>query len=113
MKDHRRRFGIVPEVADLVGAVAVVGVHRHEPDLVGGKDRLEVLGPVKEELGEPVLFGDAEGQQPRGDAVGSPVEVAKRRGVRALALRDRLGHMVGDRLVDRCELPAAHVDPRG
>ena len=78
VEDDGHRVGVVPEVDELVVAVAVVRVDRHERDLERGEHRLEVLGAVAEVLGDLVLACDAGVQQCPGHAVGPPVEVPPR-----------------------------------
>ena len=84
--------GVVPQVDELVGGVAVVGVDRGEADLERGEDRLHVLRRVVQVLGDLVLFHGTGREQRGGDAVGAAVELRPReRARRPAAGRGRRG----------------------
>ena len=55
VEDDRRGAGVVEQVAQLLGDVAVVHVERRDPGLVGAEHRLDVLVAVVEVAGEVVL----------------------------------------------------------
>ena len=78
VEHDRHGVGVLPQVAQLVVAVAVVGVDGDEADLHGGEGGLEVLGRVVEVDGHLVLVGGAEVEQELRDAVGPAVELAPR-----------------------------------
>ena len=63
VEDDGDDVGVVPQVDELVGGVAVVGVDDRQPGLERAERRLQVLGRVVEVLGDLVLLGDAGGQQ--------------------------------------------------
>ncbi len=69
VEHHGGRVGVVPQVDEFVGGVAVVGVDDREADLERGEDRLEVLRAVVEVLRHLVLLGRLGPQQRRRDAV--------------------------------------------
>ena len=58
-----RGVGVVPQVVELVVAVAVVGVHRHHARLQDPECRLEVLGAVRQVVGDLVLLTEPEIEQ--------------------------------------------------
>ena len=98
--------GVVPEVHQLVGGVAVVGVDDGEARLEGGEDRLEVLRAVVEVLRDLVLFGRAGSQECRGDPVRTSIEVGPRVGASALLLCERVGDARRHGLPQVSEVPA-------
>ncbi len=103
--------GVVPQVDQLVGGVAVVGVDGRQPGLERAERRLEVLGRVVEVLGDLVLLGDAGVEQRGGDAVGPPVELGPRRRPPGVTLGQRVGLALGQRLEQVREVPTvAHGD---
>ncbi len=108
--------GVVPQVHEFVGCVAVVGVDHGEAGLERCEHRLEVLRAVVEVLGHLVLLGRFRVQQRGGDTVGPPVELGPRVGALALLLGERVGDLHRHRLPQVCEVPATigrrHVDER-
>ena len=111
VEHHGDGVGVLPQVAQLVVAVAVVGVDRDEPDLDRGEGGLQVLGRVVEVDGHLVLLRGAEVEQELRDAVGAAVELAP--GDVAFTLRhgDRLGLYVRHRLPDVCVVPVTQFRP--
>ena len=99
------RVGVVPQVAELVVAVAVVGVDRHQADFHCGVGGLDVLRRVVQVDRHLVLLRDAEVEQELRHAVGPVVELVPRQV--ATALCD--GHCVG--LDVRHDLPDVRVVP--
>ena len=104
--DH---VGVVPQVDELVGGVAVVGVDHGEADLERGEERLQVLGRVVQVLRDLVLFRGTGCEQRRGDAVGATVELRPRERAVALLLREGVGDLVGHRLPEVGEVPSVVV----
>ncbi len=110
VEDDGDGVGVLPQVAQLVVAIAIVRVDRDQPDLDRGEGGLQVLGRVVEIEGDLVLLHRAEVEQELRDAVGPTVELAP--GDVALALRhgDRLWLHVRHRLPDVCIVPVAQSD---
>jgi hypothetical protein len=106
VEHHGDDVGVVPEVDQLVGRVAVVGVDRGEPGLERPERALEVLGRVVEVLRDLVLLDRARVEQRCGDAVGATVELRPGRGPIALALRGSVGDLRRDALPDVGEVPS-------
>jgi hypothetical protein len=98
--------GVVPQVHQLVGGVAVVRVHDGRAGLERRERRLDVLGRVVEVLGHLVLLADAGGQQGRGDAVGAAVHLGPRRGRAGVAQRHGTRLPLRQRLEQVREVPA-------
>ena len=91
VEDDGDGVGVLPQVAQLVVAVAVVGVDGHQADLHGGEGGLEVLGRVVEVDRHLVLLRGTEVEQELRDAVGAPVELLPRDVAVALGDGDRFG----------------------
>ena len=108
VEDHGHRVGVVPQVAQLVVAVAVVGVDRDQADFHRGEGALQVLGAVVEVEGHLVLLGHAEVEQELGHAVGPVVELLPADGAAALGHRGQRGLYVCHRLPDVCVIPIRH-----
>ena len=107
VKDDGDGIAVAPQIHQLVGGVAVVGVHRNEPRLIKGKHALHVLDRVIEVMGDFVLVLGASAQQARGDAVGPPVEFCPGEGSIRLSLCHRVGKAVGVVFPDFGEIPAS------
>ena len=89
VEHDRHRVGVVPEIRELVVAVAVVRVDRHEPDLHGAERGLDVLGAVVEVDRDLVLLRHAEIEQELRHPVGPAVEVGPRHVAPTLGRRRR------------------------
>ena len=119
VEDDGDDVGVVPQVDELVGGVAVVGVDGRQPGLERAERRLEVLGRVVEVLGDLVLLGDAGGEQRGGDAVGAPVELGPRRRPPGMTLGQRVRLALrqtprtGPRSSNRRSCSDATAGPRG
>jgi hypothetical protein len=109
VEDDGDGVGVLPQVAQLVVAVAVVRVDRDEADLDGGEGGLQVLGRVVEVDGHLVLLHGAEVEQELRDAVGAAVEVAPGDVAVTLGDGDGVGLDVGHDLPDVCVVPVAHA----
>ena len=111
VEDHGDGVGVLPQVAQLVVAVAVVGVDRDEPDLDRREGGLQILGRVVEVDGHLVLLRGAEVEEELRDAVGAAIELVP--GDVAFTLRhgDRLGLYVRHRLPDVCVIPVTQFRP--
>jgi hypothetical protein len=97
--------GVVPQVGQFVRRVAIVGVDHGEAGLERGEDRLEVLRPVVQVLGDLVLLGDASAQQMGGEGVGALVELTPGSDVAAVALCRSIRQLFGDGLPHLGEVP--------
>ena len=106
VEDDGDDVGVVPQVAQLVGGVAVVRVDHGQAGLEGGEHRLEVLRAVVEVLGDLVLLDDAPAQEMGGDGVGAPVELPPGPRRAGVPLRRRVRQPVGDRLPNLGVVPA-------
>ena len=110
VEDHGDGVGVLPQVAQLVVAVAVVGVDRDQADLDRGEGGLQILGRVVEVDRHLVLLHGAEVEQELRDAVGAAVELAPGDVAVALGHGDRVGLHVRHRLPDVCVIPVAQFD---
>ena len=108
VEDHRHRVGVVPQVGQLVLAVAVVGVDRDQCRLQRAEHGLEVLGAVVEVERHLVLVGHPRRQQPAGHAVRPGVEVGPAQAAVALDDGRRIGLGRGHRLPHVGEIPLRH-----
>ncbi len=108
VENDGHRVGIVPEVAQLVVSVAVVGVHRYQSDLHGGERSLEVLGTVVQVHRNLVLLRHAEIEEELREPVRSTIEVPPGDISAALGDGDHFGLNVGDRLPDVGVVPVRH-----
>ncbi len=75
VEHHRLGVGVVEQVEQFVGDIAVVGVHRRQAGLEGGEVGLEVFGAVVEVGGDLGLMRQAGVQQMPGHTVGAAVEI--------------------------------------
>ena len=108
VEDHRHRVGVVPEVRQLLRAVAVIGVDRHEAGLEGGEERLHVLRAVVQVVRDLVLQSHAAGQKGGGERVGALVQLGPREAARALHLGWAVAACVGDLLPEVGEGELGH-----
>ena len=69
LEDEHRQLGVVEEVVQLVGHVAVVDVDGHRPHLVGGHHRLEILGPAVHERAHVPVRGQSQSVETVGQAI--------------------------------------------
>ena len=76
VEHDRHAVGVVPEVRELVVAVAVVGVDRHEPRVERRHRGLDVLGAVVEVDGDLVLQPRAALDERRAERVDPAEELA-------------------------------------
>src|SRR5581483_8148320 len=105
VEDHGDRVGVVPQVHQLVGRVAIVGVDGDEPGLEAREQCLDVRRAVVEVLRHLVLMDGAGVEQRAGDAVGTAVDLGPGAGQVALDDAARVGELIGDRLPDVGEAP--------
>ena len=113
VEDDGHGVGVVPQVAQLVVAVAVVGVDGDQADLDGGEGGLQVLGRVVEVDRHLVLL-----RRRRGRA--GTARCRRRRGrtrshahvAAALGDGDGVGLHVRHRLPDVCVVPVGHASLR-
>ena len=108
VEHDRLGVGIVEEVRDLVGPVAVVGVERRQARLEGGHVRLEVLGTVVEVGAHLGLPSQTRLEQVGGQGVRPSVEVGPADDTVALHLARRVRNALCDGLVHVGEVPIPH-----
>ena len=108
VEDDRHRVGVLPQVAQLVVAVAVVGVDGDQANLHGGEGGLDVLGRVVQVDRHLVLLGDPQVEQELRDAVGPTIELVPRDVADPLGHSDGVGLDLGHRLPDVCVVPVSH-----
>ena len=108
MENDCHRVGVLPQIAQLVVAVAIVGVDGDEADLERGEGGLDVLGRVVQVDRHLVLLDGAEIEQELRDAVGPAVELVPPDVAVALGHGDRLGLHVRHRLPHVCVVPVSH-----
>ena len=111
VEHHGDGVGVLPQVAQLVVAVAVVGVDRDKPDLDRSEGGLQILGRVVEVDRHLVLLRGAEVEEELRDAVGAAIELVP--GDVAFTLRhgDRVGLYVRHGLPDVCVIPVTQFRP--
>ena len=108
LEDDRARVGVVPEVEELVGGVAVVRVDRHERSLEHSVHGLHVLGPVVHVVGHGLLPLEAGGHEMTGDAVGATIDLAPCAHLVGMDQAGRIGQLFGHELPDVGEVPVPH-----
>jgi hypothetical protein len=108
VEDHGAGVGVGPQVEQLVGGVAVVGVDRGQPELERGEHGLEVLGARVEVLRDARTGFEALLEQPGREGVGPLVEALPGRAAIPLDERHPLRLHLGDRLPHLGEVPARH-----
>ena len=111
MEDDCHCIGVVPEVQELIVAVAIVGVDGHEPDPKGGEDPLEVLRRVVEVQRNLVLRRQPEGQEPARHSTRAEVELAPCGDSFTLDHRGLVRLRGGDGLPHVGIVPLRHRDP--
>ena len=114
VEDHGGDVGVVPQVHQLIGGVAIVGVDRGHAGLEASVQALDVFGAVVQVLGDLVLLDQTGVEQRSGDAVGTRVELRPGDRPIALLLCEFVGDPISDPLEDIGEVPArsGHVGHR-
>ncbi len=108
MEDNGLRVGVVEQVEELFGPVAVVGVDRCKASLEGGVIGLEIFRAVVEEGRDLRLVVQARGEQVGGERIGAGVELAPGQHPLSLDVRRSIGLDPGDRLPHVREGPRTH-----
>src|SRR5437588_6000 len=111
VEPDRLGVGVVEEVGDLLGPVAVVGVDGDEAGLEGGHVGLQVLRAVVEVGGELGLPGQAGVEQIGGQPVGPAVELAPGDDPFTLELARGVGHLGCHCFPHVGEVPIPHRAP--
>ena len=109
VEDQAHQAGVVVEVLEFAGDIAVVDVDRNRPDLEAGQHDLDVLGPVGQLHPDTVTCSDPGGGQVVSETVGPPVEVPVGEAARTCDHGFGIGHLIGDELV---EIRQVQLHPR-
>ena len=109
MEDDCLGVGVVEEIEQLLGLVAVVGVDRGQARLEGGIVGLQVLRRVVEIGRDLGLMAEPGLQQMRGQGVGPPVKVAPADDPLSADLGRTIRRRRGDLFPDVGEVPAGHA----
>jgi len=113
LDDDRLHVGVLEDVAQLVGHVAVVDVDRDEPGLEPAEERLDPLGAVPAVDRHPRTGFETQSDQVVGDAVRALVELRERPAGRAGHERFAIRHRVDDDLEEIGEVERRRPARRG
>ena len=105
MKDNCNNISVIPDVHQLVGGVAIVGIDWSETRFEGGEQTFEILRAVVHVLRDFVLLLNASVEKGLGDSVCSSIEIGP--GVRLIfvLLGKSVGKPSGDRFPGVGEVP--------
>ena len=76
VEDNCNNIGVIPDVYQLVGGVAIVGIDRSEARFKGREQAFEILRAVVHVLRDFVLLLNASVEKALGDSVCSLVEIS-------------------------------------
>jgi hypothetical protein len=113
VEHHGLGVGVVEQIDQLVGDVAIVGVDRDEARLERREIGLEVFGGVVEIGRDLGLPAESDLQKPRRQGVGPAVEIGPGQAPLAMDLRRAVRNGVGHRFPDVGVIPLGHgASPR-
>ena len=111
VEHDRFRVGVIEQIEDLFGCVAIVGIHRRHRRFERTHHRLEVLGRVVEVTGELALMGHATVEQICGQRIRALLELSPGEHTLTLNLTWAIGHPRRHRRKDLGNVPVRHRSP--